>query len=207
MKRVIFTSVANAALLQSQPRLRPRMNGPRAKRQRGGGNVTTHTMHPPATMNNHYFQSVSGPTSVPAEQGPEQEPEFLEGADAVGNSCSSGQKDPLSEYKNEAFRAFGEMMGAMRSDVCSGLFRSSTNLAVFENMLSTLNNVAKTTGPESSGETGFDQFRSSPGGTGGPQASEAPEIAPIATPVVRDSPKVGRNDPCPCGNGKKYKKC
>jgi preprotein translocase subunit SecA len=118
-----------------------------------------------------------------------------------------GQKDPLSEYKNEAFRAFEEMMGSMRSDVCSGMFRSSTNLAVFENMLSTLNNVAKTTGPESSGDTGFDQFRSSPGGPGSPQASEAPEIAPIATPVVRDAPKVGRNDPCPCGSGKKYKKC
>jgi len=118
-----------------------------------------------------------------------------------------GQKDPLSEYKNEAFRAFEEMMVAMRSEVCSGLFRSSTNLAVFENMLSTLNNVAKTTGPESSGETGFDQFRSTPGGSGAPQASEAPEIAPIATPVVRDTPKVGRNDPCPCGSGKKYKKC
>ncbi|MBT3637062.1 MAG: hypothetical protein HN531_08995, partial [Opitutae bacterium] len=41
----------------------------------------------------------------------------------------------------------------------------------------------------------------------GGQASEAPEIAPIATPVVRDAPKVGRNDPCPCGSGKKYKKC
>jgi len=118
-----------------------------------------------------------------------------------------GQKDPLSEYKNEAFRAFEEMMGSMRSDVCSGLFRSSTNLAVFENMLSTLNNVAKTTGPESSSESGFDQFRASPGGAPAPQASEAPEIAPIATPVVRDSPKVGRNDPCPCGSGKKYKKC
>ncbi|MAL86580.1 MAG: preprotein translocase subunit SecA, partial [Opitutae bacterium] len=40
-----------------------------------------------------------------------------------------GQKDPLSEYKNEAFRAFEEMMVSMRSDVCSGMFRSSTNLA------------------------------------------------------------------------------
>ena len=118
-----------------------------------------------------------------------------------------GQKDPLSEYKNEAFRAFEEMMGAMRSDVCSGIFRSSTNLAVFENMLSTLNDVAKTTGPESSSEAGFDQFRSSPGGGAVPQATEAPEIPTIATPVVRDAPKVGRNDPCPCGSGKKYKKC
>tara|TARA_Y100001933_G_scaffold200913_1_gene202311 strand:+ start:276 stop:3287 length:3012 start_codon:yes stop_codon:yes gene_type:complete len=118
-----------------------------------------------------------------------------------------GQKDPLSEYKNEAFRAFEEMMGSMRSDVCSGMFRSSTNLAVFENMLSTLNSVAKTTGPESSEGGGFDQFSGSGGGSPAPQQSEAPEIPEIAVPVVRDAPKVGRNDPCPCGSGKKYKKC
>ena len=40
-----------------------------------------------------------------------------------------GQKDPLSEYKNEAYRAFEEMMQAMRSDICSGMFRSSTNMS------------------------------------------------------------------------------
>jgi preprotein translocase subunit SecA len=115
-----------------------------------------------------------------------------------------GQKDPLSEYKNEAFRAFEEMMGGMRSEVCTGLFRSSTNLAAFENMLSSLSGVAKTTGPES-GNAGFDNFK---GGQGGPAAGQQESEAPqIATPVVREAPKVGRNDPCPCGSGKKYKKC
>jgi preprotein translocase subunit SecA len=118
-----------------------------------------------------------------------------------------GQKDPLSEYKNEAFRAFEEMMGAMRSDVCSGMFRSSTNLAVFENMLSTLSNVAKTTGPESTSEGGFGQFRPSSGGMPLPDSSEAPEIPQVAVPVTRAAPKVGRNDPCSCGSGKKFKKC
>ena len=68
-----------------------------------------------------------------------------------------GQKDPLSEYKNEAFRAFEEMMIGMRSEVCTGLFRSSTNLAAFENMLSSLSGVAKATGPDS-GNAGFDKF-------------------------------------------------
>ncbi|MAK47482.1 MAG: hypothetical protein CMI24_09615 [Opitutae bacterium] len=115
-----------------------------------------------------------------------------------------GQKDPLSEYKNEAFRAFEEMMGSMRSEVCTGLFRSSTNLAAFENMLSSLSGVAKTTGPES-GNAGFDKFG---GGQGRPPSAQEDSEAPkIATPVVRDAPKVGRNDPCPCGSGKKYKKC
>ena len=118
-----------------------------------------------------------------------------------------GQKDPLSEYKNEAFRAFEEMMVSMRSDVCSGMFRSSTNLAAFENMLSNLSNVARASGPDTSSGGGFDRF-SGPSQRG-PKAgqSEAPEIPKISVPVVRETPKVGRNDLCPCGSGKKYKKC
>jgi preprotein translocase subunit SecA len=118
-----------------------------------------------------------------------------------------GQKDPLSEYKNEAFRAFEEMMVSMRSDVCSGMFRSSTNLAAFENMLSNLSDVARSSGPDTAASGGFDRFS----GGGSPQVAntqgEAPEIPKIAAPVVRDTPKVGRNDLCPCGSGKKYKKC
>ena len=118
-----------------------------------------------------------------------------------------GQKDPLSEYKSEAFRAFEEMMQAMRSDICNGMFRSSTNLAAFENMLSSLSGVAKTSGPDQTGGSGFDRFSGPPSSSDQSQPSEAPEIPKVATPVVRDAPKVGRNDPCPCGSGKKYKKC
>lgn len=118
-----------------------------------------------------------------------------------------GQKDPLSEYKSEAFRAFEEMMKAMRSDVCTGMFRSSTNLAAFENMLSSLSGLAKTTGPDSVGSGGFSNFSGPTQGSGASQPSKAPELPPVAVPVVRDSPKVGRNHPCPCGSGKKYKKC
>jgi len=115
-----------------------------------------------------------------------------------------GQKDPLSEYKSEAFRAFEEMMGSMRSEVCTGMFRAATNLAAFENMLNTLSKSAKSTGPDSGPSAGFDRFS--------PQSSSAPSpdeqsSAPTIAPVVRDAPKVGRNDPCPCGSGKKYKKC
>ncbi|MDB3958414.1 SEC-C metal-binding domain-containing protein, partial [Opitutales bacterium] len=51
---------------------------------------------------------------------------------------------------------------------------------------------------------GFDRF-SAPSASAPPPS--APSAPPVATPVVRDAPKVGRNDPCPCGSGKKYKKC
>lgn len=123
-----------------------------------------------------------------------------------------GQKDPLSEYKNEAFRAFDEMMGAMRSDVCSGIFRSSTNVAAFENMLATLSGVAKTTGPESTAGGNFsgNAPTAAPQGALGGEAPELPsesEMPRVPVPVVREAPKVGRNDPCPCGSGKKHKKC
>ena len=118
-----------------------------------------------------------------------------------------GQKDPLSEYKNEAFRAFEEMMVSMRSDVCSGMFRSSTNLAAFENMLSNLSGVARATGPDSNPSGGFDRFSGGTQKSGQSTQADAPDIPKIATPVVRDTPKVGRNEPCPCGSGKKYKKC
>ena len=118
-----------------------------------------------------------------------------------------GQKDPLSEYKNEAFRAFEEMMVSMRSDVCSGMFRSSTNLAAFENMLSNLSDVAKASGPDTSASGGFDRFSGGSKNLPSSNQGEAPEIPKVPTPVVRETPKVGRNDLCPCGSGKKYKKC
>ena len=110
-----------------------------------------------------------------------------------------GQKDPLSEYKNEAFRAFEEMMQSVRSDICSGMFRSSTNLAAFENMLASLSGVALS--GEQTKVAGFDRF--SQAAVSQVESTEAPEIEKVAVPVVRETPKVGRNDPCPCGSGKK----
>ena len=130
--------------------------------------------------------------------------QYLEQLRQVIGLRQYGQKDPLSEYKSEAFRAFEEMMGSMRSEVCSGMFRAATNLAAFENMLNTLSKSAKSTGPDTGGAAGFDRFSapSSPA----PQVDES-SAPKVATPVVREAPKVGRNDACPCGSGKKYKKC
>jgi preprotein translocase subunit SecA len=43
--------------------------------------------------------------------------------------------------------------------------------------------------------------------SGAPEATEVPDREPAKEPVRRDHPKIGRNDPCPCGSGKKYKNC
>jgi preprotein translocase subunit SecA len=113
---------------------------------------------------------------------------------------SYGQKDPLVEYKSEAYHFFQELMNNVRLQICTGLFRSASNLSSFENMLSILARSARTQGPETALP---------------PPPTAATDVAPpaeveIQLPKVtirRDTPKVGRNDPCPCGSGKKYKHC
>jgi preprotein translocase subunit SecA len=119
---------------------------------------------------------------------------------------SYGQKDPLVEYKGEAYHYFEELMNNVRLQICTGLFRSASNLSSFENMLAILARSARTEGPE----TAVPAPRAPPPPNGaaspGPQAAE-PELRLPKVTIRRDTPKVGRNDPCPCGSGKKYKHC
>jgi len=138
---------------------------------------------------------------------------------------SYGQKDPLQEYKGEAYRFFEELMNNVRLQICTGLFRSTTNLQAFENMLAILARSARLQGPESAPANGALRARPAPAappatlrgslGTipapvpdpaGAPPAGESEVQLPRVT-VRRETPKVGRNDPCPCGSGKKYKHC
>lgn len=107
-----------------------------------------------------------------------------------------GQKDPLVEYKAEAYKMFVELMDNIRSEVLSNLFRSTTNLSSFEAFLNTMNlqlSGGQTTNGGASGSA-------SPADSGGGELK-------MELPIRREAPKVGRNDPCPCGSGKKYKSC
>jgi len=124
---------------------------------------------------------------------------------------SYGQKDPLVEYKGEAYKYFEELMNNVRLQICTGLFRSATNLASFENMLSILARHARTQGPENAPAAAAAR-PAAPGALptpgSAPGAATATEDIPLPRVTVRrDVPKVGRNDPCPCGSGKKYKHC
>ena len=67
---------------------------------------------------------------------------------------SYGQKDPLQEYKAEAYHYFEELMNNVRLQICTGLFRSTTNLQAFENMLSILSRSARLQGPEAPAPNG-----------------------------------------------------
>ncbi len=118
-----------------------------------------------------------------------------------------GQKDPLMEYKSEAYKFFEELMDNVRRDICTGLFRSASNIKAFESMLSSLSRNARVQGPgtESETETGSGIRQTAAtysGGGSGRKDVKLPKPIP-----KREGPKVGRNDPCPCGSGKKYKKC
>ena len=112
-----------------------------------------------------------------------------------------GQKDPKQEYKKEGFVIFGEMMGIIGRNVCEKLFhmqlRREESAATVEVPQPQRKRAARRTIESGGGATAQ---ASSGGGDGAPAEAEA-------RPVRRHEPKVGRNDPCPCGSGKKYKKC
>src|ERR1022692_2176251 len=116
-----------------------------------------------------------------------------------------GQRDPLIEYKTEAFKIFDELMVNIKTEICHNIFRSASSLMAFENFLrnvpqQTLHQTTSAFG----GGTGASA--SEPKGKASDIVSEAAAAGEKAKPV-RTGPKVGRNDPCPCGSGKKFKQC
>ena len=119
---------------------------------------------------------------------------------------SYGQKDPLSEYKGEAFRFFEELMNNVRLQICTSLFRSATNRDAFENLFAILSRSARLQGPAASPTALTAAAQSAAPAADTPPSAE-PEIKLPAVTIRRETPKVGRNDPCPCGSGKKFKNC
>ena len=117
---------------------------------------------------------------------------------------SYGQKDPLNEYKGEAFRFFEELMNNVRLQICTSLFRSATNRDAFENLFAILSRSARLQGPAAA-PTALAAASQAAAPTETAPAAE--EIKLPSVTIRRDTPKVGRNDPCPCGSGKKYKNC
>ena len=102
---------------------------------------------------------------------------------------SYGQKDPLVEYKFEAYRCFEQMISQMRQDICFQLFRSSTHAENIDELIQKISQRIHLSNGATETET-----------------PKKPEIE-LPKPIKRNLPKVGRNDPCPCGSGKKFKKC
>ena len=117
------------------------------------------------------------------------------------NLRAYGQKDPLIEYKNEAYGMFGELMGRIKEEVVHNLFRSASSLSAFEHFLAAL--PQRTGRGELPGQDQPTDGSMSIGGGGG--GSTVVEEALV--PVKRQGPKLGRNDPCPIDPKKKFKNC
>jgi len=89
------------------------------------------------------------------------------------------QKDPLNEYKAEAFKAFERLMQQLRTDACSGLFRTATSMEALEALMRRAQGLATATGPAEPGT--------------GAAVESSPAQAPKAEPFRRTAPKIGRN--------------
>jgi preprotein translocase subunit SecA len=113
-----------------------------------------------------------------------------------------GQRDPLIEYKAEAFKIFDELMVNIKTEICHNIFRSASSMMAFENFL---RSVPQQTLHQPS--SAFGQPAEPQGKPSDVVSEAAAQVAQEKARPVRTGPKVGRNDPCPCGSGKKYKQC
>ena len=104
-----------------------------------------------------------------------------------------GQKDPVAQYRIEGFDMFDEMVASIQTDVVkillniqkAGELKREQNVKITSAAQATLNSINVVTENKQI-----------------PQSTTEKKA-----PVVNQGPKVGRNDPCPCGSGKKYKNC
>ena len=114
------------------------------------------------------------------------------------NLRSYAQKDPKQEYKREAFEMFTTMLDRIKHDVVSLISR--VELRAQEDV-EAIEEQRRQSGGDM--EMQHDQVDGMTGET--EQAN--PDIEQQAKPITREGKKVGRNEPCPCGSGKKYKQC
>jgi preprotein translocase subunit SecA len=124
-----------------------------------------------------------------------------------------GQKDPRVEYEREAFELFEDLKAAIQEEFLSAMFAGDDFHLV----------VSQAPPPAQAGAGDGQPLPAAPAGAGtGGTASPPPDPAALRRferlhtnrddaaapqPVRKTEKKVGRNDPCPCGSGKKYKKC
>jgi preprotein translocase subunit SecA len=97
-----------------------------------------------------------------------------------------GQKNPLQEYKKEGFEMFSVMIDSIREQTLATLFRIKI---------------------KSDDDVDRDAMEKKKREQREMRMSRGSDSAQAQQPLKREGEKVGRNSPCPCGSGKKYKKC
>lgn len=118
-----------------------------------------------------------------------------------------GQKEPLVEYKNESFKMFQKLLGAIQAEIVNTFFR-----VTIQQNPPAASDKGQEIGDKNDKEEDSsvipspDSVISTDSDSGG-EVEKSLQENQQSRIVNRKSHKVGRNDPCPCGSGKKYKKC
>ena len=113
------------------------------------------------------------------------------------------QKQPKQEFKREAFELFEGMLNRIKFEIVQLLarvrIRSEEEVEAMEQQ--------QRRQAEAQARTMQFQHAEATGFAADGQPADADQEAMAGGPQLREAPKVGRNDPCPCGSGKKYKQC
>jgi preprotein translocase subunit SecA len=108
---------------------------------------------------------------------------------------SFAEKDPKTEYKREGYRMFTEMLDTIEDRVSDIIFKVRLEAGARARSVWRVSQVSH----DEVGQFAMAEQQRA--------AAQAPQGEPIVKQIKLEHPKVGRNDPCPCGSGKKYKKC
>ena len=114
---------------------------------------------------------------------------------------SIGQQDPAAAYAKEGFDMFEQMVAAIQEDTVRYCYNVTVETRVERKAIMEAETASKSEFVED------DTVRAMQGQGALPESAQVPDREKKAETVRRDAPKVGRNDPCPCGSGKKYKNC
>ena len=136
--------------------------------------------------------------------------EYLRAMDSLRQGVglrAYGQRDPILEFKHEAYTMFSDLMDKITDDVAQRAFRATASLDSLEEFLSNLKTMESHAQSTPFGQEAQARAQQARARSRERRDAEAALEQAVHQPVTRDQPKVGRNDPCPCGSGKKYKKC
>ncbi len=143
--------------------------------------------------------------------------EFLDGLREAVYLRSYGSKNPLTEYKIDGFNQFDTMLGEIRAQVASIIFRVKIQIRPASEMPRPQQMQQMTAQHEDAQTAIAEQEQAQRQAQSSFNAREAQQGAQNTAmksarqgqnvTIIRTMPKIGRNDPCPCGSGKKYKNC
>ncbi len=128
-----------------------------------------------------------------------------------------GQRDPLTEYQREAYDSFAAMMSGVKEEAVTYVMRLPVERTAVPDATGVLKGAAPT-GPDGGGAVGAaaaavplrEQQRATTAGRTAPsRRDDGRSVRPVASAgsTYVAGERVGRNDPCPCGSGQKYKRC